>query len=292
MKYIETNPHIKRLVTEINTGRWRDILIKLNREDISVKFECMPQNEIMETLYQLIDEPIDFTVEISGEMTHLYCISSWIHAFEILKLPKSLKALENASGASAIIPHALEMYTNGVGNYMTANLNKMLSKELIRKTNTLKIDIRVIEDNAVNLKKYVKPESFEIVTFQNAINDILQTIIADKKGIDTIKNNWWDIFPELIQGVTEYYRKGELRDIAYDDFISLMKVSSDLLKKGGYMIFNLVVHQYDIDQGLPRELYSSYIHLAKDWIGSSGLKLKANGFEDFDSRRWLFLKKI
>lgn len=105
--------------------------------------------------------------------------------------------------------------------------------------------MRVIEDNAVNLEKCVKPATFEIVTFQNAINDILQTIVAEKKGIDTVNNNWWDIFPVLVQGVTEYYRQGELRNIAYSGFISLMRVSSRLLKKGGYMVFNLVVHQYD-----------------------------------------------
>ncbi|ACX63372.1 hypothetical protein [Paenibacillus sp. Y412MC10] len=52
------------------------------------------------------------------------------------------------------------------------------------------INIQVVEDDAANIGLYYPESSFDIVAFHYAINDIIQTITADRDGIDTVNNDW------------------------------------------------------------------------------------------------------
>ena len=73
---------------------------------------------------------------------------------------------------------------------MTANLNKELTQNFQEKTNEMDINIQVVEDDAANIGLYYPESSFDIVAFHYAINDIIQTITADRDGIDTVNNDW------------------------------------------------------------------------------------------------------
>ncbi len=279
--------HKKELAEQIKSGKW-DLLL---RGETVNRLRVTSQEGIEEIIDEITDVPINFARDISGEMFKLYFIAEWIDAFERTKLAKNPSVLEIASGASDPIPQALEIYSDGEGSYVSANLNRILTEGLRRRTASLRIEVRVVEDNAVNLEKYIEPEAFDVVTFQHAINDVFQTIIADRKGIDTVNNDWFDILPAMIQGVTEYYRQGKLREVAYDNFIDLIGVCWRLLKRGGYMIFNTHVYQIDLDCGYPLELYGSYVPLARDWIATSDLGLEIIDCDGFDPQWWLFVRK-
>ena len=57
------------------------------------------------------------------------------------------------------------------------------------------VNIRVVEDDAANIGLYYPESSFDVVAFHHAINDIIQTIIADREDIDTVNQDWWTIEP-------------------------------------------------------------------------------------------------
>lgn len=57
------------------------------------------------------------------------------------------------------------------------------------------VSIRVVEDDAANIGLYYPESSFDVVAYHHAINDIIQTIIADREGMDTVNQDWWTIEP-------------------------------------------------------------------------------------------------
>ena len=279
----------KKLSQEIKQGKWNSIL---SASAVNI-LESMQETEIKKALDEITEVPINYAREISGELYRLYFTAAWVEVFKNLdKKDKDLDILEIASGQSDPVPQGLEIYSEGKGSYTTANLNKALTQGLLSKTEALKIEVRVIEDNAINLENYFDDNNFDLTAFQHAINDMIQTIIAQEMDLDTINNDWFDILPEMVQGVTKHYQEGTLREVAYEDFIKQIQVCTNLLKKGGILAFNTHVFQMDLDCGYLLELYSNFVEIARVWISTSDLELQEVNIEGFDKKWWLFLKKV
>ncbi|MFW6257085.1 MAG: hypothetical protein ACOC2O_02975 [Bacillota bacterium] len=253
----------------------------------------MSVTELSEVINQVLKGTIDFkNPEYTGEVYHTYFIFCWQEIMKNLDLsPEGPNVLEIASGQSDPVPQALEKYSRGSGTYVTANLNKKLTAGMLKKTKNLNIEVKIIEDNARNLEKYYPENSFDLVSFQHAVNDMIQTIAAQNEGIDTINNDWYDILPLMIEKVNNYFRQNRLQQKTGQEFIDQIKVCSHLLKKGGFLVFNTHVFQMDLDSGYIPELYENYINLAREWITESDLPLKEKKLPGFDKQWWLILKK-
>ena len=143
----------------------------------------------------------------------------------------------------------------------------------------------------MNALKYFDVNTFDFITFHHAINDIIQTIIAEIEGIDTENCDWWEKEPEMLQAVMKHHREGTLKYSTYNSFIKLIQVCTQVLMPGGYMIFdNCSFAGYD-DIGYSTEFHDSYINMAREWINESGLPLKEVKVDGYNGKWWLILRK-
>ena len=275
----------------VKDGRWSKKIPMLMGKAAADRLQGMSVAELALYLERHLTCPTDFTVDMCGEFLEAYFAASWAKTFEMLDLPKTLSVLEIASGDAVPVPFGLDCMSEGQGSYVTANLNRELTAQFYEKVKPLGIHANVVEDDAANTGKYYATESFEVVAFQHAVNDVIQTIIADREGLDTVNSNWWDILPEMTRLTASYYNSNRLQEACYPGFIGLIQTCYDLLKPGGYMVFNNTVYQYDLNLGYPLELYKSYIPLARKWIAASGMKLTEVVTEEYDRQWWMILKK-
>ncbi len=280
-------PKISLLTREIKDENYNNLLTPKTLKS----FEEMSSEHICNLIKNVISMPMKFEHDFSGEIYKIYFIFCWQQLFKNINLNHKSRVLEVASGQSDPVPQALEKYTQGLGQYVTANLNKKLTAGLLRKTANLNISVDVIEDNAINLEKYYQNEIFDVACFQHAINDMIQTIIACKEGIDTVNNDWFEILPEMIAAVNKYYIKEKLKEVVFDKLIEQIRVCSSLLKSDGFLVFNNHIFQMDLDAGYNSELYKSFIPLIRKWIKESDLDLKEITYEHFAPQWWLFLQK-
>lgn len=279
------------VIRELKEGKWRRDLLGTVRVDAADRFAAMSELELQSVFDTVMDVPVNFSPDFGGSIFDLYYTTAWLYTFNALSLPKDMTVLEIAAGDTINVPVALNIYSNGQGKYITANLNKELSERFYKKTEKLSISRTIVEDNAVNLARYVNSQSIDIVTFQHAINDIVQTIVAENVGIDTINSNWKDILAPMIQKVMEYDQRGMLRDIVYDEFVAIIKTCAGRLKNNGYMVFNNCIFKGDLDRGYSRDFYASYIRLALDWLNEADLGLQVVTCAGFDPNWWLVLRK-
>lgn len=156
----------------------------------------------------------------------------------------------------------------------------------------MQLDVTIIQDDGANIMNYYDGESFEVIAFHHALNDIIQTIIAEIEGIDTIHNDWWTIEPQLLQAVMAYHNSGQLKRAAYEPFIRIIDTCNRLLKKGGLMIFDNCTYAGYESLGYSSEFHSAYISLAREWIHEANLGLEEVEMPAYDGKWWMVLRKI
>ena len=166
-------------------------------------------------------------------------------------------------------------------NYTTANLNKQLTAEFKAKTKDLPIKIDVVEDAAQKIENYFGDNKVDVIVFEHSFNDVLETMIADKHGIDTINTNWWDILPRLIQLTNEAYKDGAYEAIIKNDFLQMLKSLLNVLKPGAFIISHQFQYQGDLDLGIIPEIWSDLISTVRKWITGEniGTEMFFDGFE-------------
>lgn len=284
---------INELAKQINTGKFKENLQKEFSPEIDLRLSTMSEEELKNHLNQVISVPINLSGEMSYELLELYYTASWYCIFENENLPRNTSVFEVGAGNIVYIPKALNAYSSGEGGkYVTANLNNGLTQEFKEKTKGLDVKVEIIQDNGANILNYYSEESFDVIAFHHAINDIIQTIIADIEEIDTINNNWWTIEPQMLQSVMAYHHAGKLKEAAYDPFIRIISTCNRLLKKGGYMIFDNCTYAGYESMGYSSEFHSSYINLAREWIKEAQLDLEEVEMLSYDSKWWMVLRKV
>jgi hypothetical protein len=194
--------------------------------------------EVEKLLNKIFTDTVNIGGETEWELYNIYYTAAWYDLFHKLNLPFEMSIYEIATGDTVHVPQSLDIYSADRGKYITLNLNKELSQSFLSKTKNIDANVRLIEDNGVNILNYYSENTFDIVAFQHAINDTVQTIIADIEGIDTLNNNWWEIEPQMLRAVYASYQAGKLKDMVCEKFIDIIKVCYKSLKKNGYMIFN------------------------------------------------------
>ena len=265
---------------------------KVLSNELRTKLSNMNTDEIEAMLRQVISVPVNVSTDLNWELFELYYVSAYYNIFEKLSFPLNTNIYEIAAGDQVYIPKALEAYAGIKGKYVTFNLNKELSFNFLGKVCGFQAGIRVIEDNGANIEKYYGKDSFDITVFHHALNDIIQTIVAEADGIDTVNCSWWEKEPEMLRAVMKYYNRGNLKAVAYDSFINIIKACSCALKNGGYLVFDNCCFPGDYEAlGYSFEFHSSYIDLARKWINEADLGLSEVGINGYDNKWWMILKK-
>lgn len=228
-----------------------------------------------------------FDVQLSG----VYHILSWEKAFRDLGVRKDSTLIEIAPGAGTHIVTAFDLISGGKGKYLAFNLNKKLTSHFKSQTENSNLDIRIIEDDAKNALVYIPKETIDIVAGNHAINDILETIIANKEGLDTVGQDWFEIAPRLMREYEKAYLNGTLRNLVFDDFIDIMRAIYFTLKPGGYLVLNYYVYPVEIDWGGSVAVRSAFVNLARQWIGEADIGFETLSLNGFDPKWWGFFRK-
>jgi len=138
--------------------------------------------------------------------------------------------------------------------YITANMNRILTERLRDKTKHLPVEVEVIEEDAVEIDQYLLLESMDIIAFQHAVNDVIQAILCDQEGVDTIYTDWMETLPKMISILQREVAQNTLEQHAKPAFLFLLEKLLRVLKKDGLMVMNHYMFQLDLDWGYPLDL--------------------------------------
>ena len=248
-------------------------------------FLTMQPSEREARLHELLTAPIAVFTPIN----ELYFRSKWASLIGHFHGNSPLTLLEVASGDADMIPQTLSR-TNPTSRYLTANMNVKLNESLLRKTADLNIDLRLIDDDAANIKQYVREGAVDMVAFQHGANDVIQAILCSKQGIDTTYSDWMATLPKMIEFLQHETKAGTLEDNVKLPFLALLTSLLDLLKPCGIIAIHHYMFQLDLDWGYPPALFENITPMVRDWAkelsGCSEITI-----EGFDPQWWLLLQK-
>lgn len=249
------------------------------------EFCKITENELEVQLKNLLEKPIaSFTV-----INELYFRARWAEVVKNIYQGNQLKLLEVATGDADMIPQVISV-TNPDCHYITANMNKLLNKSLLDKTKELSLKMEIIEDDAALIEQYIGSESVDIIAFQHAVNDVIQAILCDRDGIDTIYSDWMETLPKMIEILQRETAESTLEEHAKAPFLGLMRTLIRVLKKGGVIAINHYMFQLDLDWGYPADLFESMLPMTRQWLQELE-ECDEIAFDGFDSNWWIFLKK-
>ncbi|MBC8079810.1 MAG: hypothetical protein H7X86_05670 [Gorillibacterium sp.] len=249
-------------------------------------------HEELERLIQLaMAAPICMERPLWWAWMTTYCVTEEIRLFEQLRIPQDAKILEIASGDQIAVPLAVECYTKGQGSYTTANLNEELTNHFRQAANKLTIPLHVIEDDALRLGQHVPPATFDVAIFQHAVNDIIQSIVAEQIDLDTVHSNWFEILPDMVKEIARRHLLGTLEDSVKPAFLAVIHEVTRVMKDGGVLFFTHWEYEADLNLDYPPDLYRSFIPLARRWITDSEIPVEELTLEGFDHQYRLILTK-
>ncbi len=225
------------------------------------------------------------------QLSRVYHILCWIEALKKSSISEDATVVEIAPGAGTATVTAFDVVSGREGKYVAFNLNKKLTSDFKTQTEDLNLDIRIIEDDAKNALAYIPKETIDMVAGNHAINDILETIIANKEGLDTIEGDWFEIAPRLIRKYEKAYLNGTLKNLVFEDFIEIMRAIYFTLKPGGYLALNYYVYPVEIDWGGSVPVRSAFVNLARQWISEADLGFETVFLDGFDPKWWGFFRK-
>ncbi|MDF2537967.1 MAG: hypothetical protein K0S76_988 [Herbinix sp.] len=256
----------------------------LNNSEYSEFLSIMPEIRASQ-MKALIVKPIaQFTV-----INELYFRTRWAELIHSLYGENQVTLLEVASGDADMIPQALSRSNPG-STYIAANMNKILNESLLNRTKDLSIKMLLVDDDAANLKSHIGSDSVDIIAFQHGVNDVIQAILCDQVGVDTIYSDWMDTLPKMIEIIQKQVQEGTLEQNAKPAFLGLVSTLLDILKENGIIAMNHYMFQLDLDWGYPADLFENFMPLVRGWISElSGCKEVY--IDKFDSQWWIFLKK-
>ena len=280
MKHLDSYENVKEIINQ------RDLTTILFPHELKDWLD-MSEKDRNQKIQRICSIPLcdeDFTVIYS-----LYFRIKWLDAFNKCLPHKKATVLEVGSGSSDNIPSALTIFDTS-SKYITANMNEKLTEGLKLNTAELPIAIDVIEDDANNILNHLPPDSVDAIVFEHSANDVLQAILCEKRGIDTIHNNWFDILPEMIKIIGKEYANGTLEQSVKREFLSLLNNCLSVLKPRGYLIMSHYMFQYDLDLGYNQELWENILPFIRPWLKelNIGNEVSADGF---DPQWWLFYQK-
>jgi hypothetical protein len=257
----------------------------LNQEEL-IEFRSFADEDIQNQLKALLEKPIaNFTC-----LNEVYFRARWAEVLGILLPGKNLRLLEVATGDADMIPQVMAR-THPNSHYITANMNRNLNKSLLNKTKDLSLKMEIIEDDAACIEKHLGENFVDIIAFQHAINDVIQAILCDREGIDTVYSDWMKTLPKMIEILQKETKENTLEQHAKAPFVVLMRTLLKVLKKDGIIAMNHYMFQLDLDWGYPPELFENIVPMSREWFKEL-TECKEVYIDGFDPQWWIFLKKM
>ena len=253
----------------------------------------MPAEDVMPACENVLTRPQPGEVAQTARMLLNPCLAaSWLMVFEDLGLPRNLAVYEPCVGSSEPVILATDAYSRGGGSYTSVNLNRPLAAELGTKLGKVRMDIRIIEDDAARLETLLPAGSVDAACFHHAVNDILQTAVSEPRGMDTRTVDWWPNERQMIEWLGEDDRAGRLDEHARPALVSAVRQAVDLVKPGGYLIFDHWTWEaYETVEWFPWDLFSRLIPLAREWILAEGLPVREIPLQGRDPQWWMCFAK-
>jgi hypothetical protein len=249
------------------------------------EFCSIPTPEQLSQLKELLEKPIARFTAVND----VFFRARWAEVLRAVHLGKELTLLEIASGDADMIPQVqARVYPHS--RYLTANMNRILTARLREKTSDLPLDLSVIEEDAAAIERYLPAQSVDIIAFQHGVNDVIQAILCEQQGIDTVFSDWMETLPQMIAILQRETAADTLKQHASPGFLSLFEKLLGVLKPNGLVVMNHYMFQLDLDWGYPPELWDSIIPVARGWLKALP-GCQEVYFPGFDPQWWMFLKK-
>lgn len=259
---------------------------KILTEAEIAEWETHSHAERRDKLKDLCENPLhDFSI-----VYRWYFRLKWTELMrQIMKGEGAKRVVEIGSGESDIIPSALAQVSEG-STYISVNMNDALSDNLLAKTQGLPLRIELIRDDAVRIREHIPSESADMVVFEHSANDILQAILAERHGVDTITADWFAVLPDMIRWMGEAYEAGVLADSLRAPFMALMASCFSVVKPGGCLVVCHYMFQYDLDLGYNPSLWENMLGEIRPWMDAlpDGEEVTLPGF---DPQWWYILRK-
>ncbi len=256
----------------------------LNEEEFK-EFMLISKDERRRYLQNILEKPIsEFTI-----INEVYFRARWAQVMKMLHPGTDFKLLEVASGDADMIPQVMA-HTHPNSSYITANMNKSLTKSLLEKTKNISLKIEVIEDDAMKIDKYIGCEVVDVIAFQHSINDVIQAILCEKEGIDTINSDWMKTLPLMIEILQKEIAQETLEINTKGPFLELINALIKVIKKDGIIAMNHYMFQLDLDWGYPADLFEDMIPMTRKWLNDL-TDCKEVFYDGFNRNWWIFLQK-
>ncbi len=254
-------------------------------EDELKAYLAIPEPERLEQLKALLEEPIARFTSVND----VFFRARWADVLRRVHPARGAVLLEIASGDADMIPQVMAR-EDPHSRYITANANRLLTASLRGKVKDLPLEIEVIEDDAAAIDRHLAAESVDVVAFQHGVNDVLQAILCDREGVDTIESDWMDTLPTMIDIVRREIDQNTFEAHVRPPFLALLQTLLAVLNRGGVVVMNHYMFQLDLDWGYPPALWEDLIPIVRKWVRALP-EVREITFEGFDQQWWLFLAK-
>jgi hypothetical protein len=270
--------------------KWSTLLDDCSRQYLNEieyqEYQSIPGPEKLSQLKAILEKPIARFTSVN----EVYFRTKWAQVLNAAHPGKELILLEVASGDADMIPQMMAR-TRPHSRYITANMNRILTDRLREKTRDLSVEIVVIEEDAAMIDDYLPSECIDIIAFQHAVNDVIQAILCDQEGVDTVNTDWMDTLPKMINILKKETAQNTLEQHAKPAFLSLLERLFKVLKTDGVMVMSHYMFQLDLDWGYPPGLWDNLIPITREWIKELP-GCKEVFFKGFDPHWWIFYQKV
>jgi len=218
--------------------------------------------------------------------------AQWTLVLESLDLPSEPQVLELCAGGSDPVVVAVDTLFGNRATYVTVNLNRKLAAELAERAAGLDLQIKIIEDDAQNLNALFADGSMDCVCFHHAVNDILQTAVAGKHGLDTRDIDWWPTERQMIEWMADEHRAHGLTEVGLPALRAILEAAARVVKPGGALVFDHWTWEYHLGlDWFPGELFNHLIPLAREVALSLDTPLQEITPEGLDRQWWMVLAR-
>jgi hypothetical protein len=269
--------------------KWHPCLDERARQFLSEEeyreYQAIPASERLLQIQAILERPIARFSQVND----VFFRARWAEVLASLETSTPLTLLEIASGDADSIPQMMaRAYPHS--HYISANMNRILTDGLRQKTRHLPLEVRIIEEDAVEINRHLPAESVDIIAFQHAVNDVIQAILCQREGVDTVDADWMDTLPKMIRILQQELSQDTFEQHARPAFLSLLTNLSQVLKANGWIVMNHYMFQLDLDWGYPPGLWEDLIPITREWLRALP-GFKEVFLEGFDPHWWIFYRK-
>jgi hypothetical protein len=218
--------------------------------------------------------------------------AQWTLVLESVGLPPTPQVLELCAGGSDPVVVALDVLFGDMAEYITVNLNRKLADELMVRLEGLDLRARIIEEDAQNVPALFPEPIFDCVCFHHAVNDILETAVAEAHGWDTRDLDWWPNERQMIEWMDEQYQADGMAAVGLPELRRIFTAAARVVKPGGTLVFDHWTWEYHLGlDWFPGDLFNNLIPLAREVALSLEVPLEEVTPAGLDRQWWMVLRR-